>query len=87
MRLVDADELKETVINDFDNLQAYFPKDFIKEIDNAPTVEERPQGVWLAHADYDFICSNCNTRALEMSDLPYLSSYCPFCGAEMEIET
>ncbi len=39
MRLIDADELKKAVINNFDNLQAYFPKDFIEEIDNAPTVE------------------------------------------------
>ena len=38
MRLIDADELEETVINNFDNLQSYFPKDFIEEIDNAPTV-------------------------------------------------
>ena len=39
MRLGDLDALKEAVIKNFDNLQAYFPKDFIEEIDNAPTVE------------------------------------------------
>lgn len=41
MRSIDADELKKAVINNFDNLQAYFPKDFIEEINNAPTVEPK----------------------------------------------
>lgn len=37
--LISREALKKAVINNFDNLQAYFPKDFIEEIDNAPTVE------------------------------------------------
>lgn len=33
-----------------------------------------------------YYCSNCHKAALEQEEYPYLSSYCPFCGAEMEIE-
>ena len=39
MRLIDADTLKEAVVNHFDMLEAYFPIKFIEEIDNAKTVE------------------------------------------------
>ena len=37
--LISREALKAEIINNFDNLQAYFPKDFIEEIDNAPTVD------------------------------------------------
>ena len=37
--LISREVLKAEIINNFDNLQAYFPKDFIEEIDNAPTVD------------------------------------------------
>lgn len=36
---ISREALKKAVINNFDNLQAYFTKDFIEEIDNAPTVD------------------------------------------------
>lgn len=36
--LISREALKAEIINNFDNLQAYFPKDFIEEINNAPTV-------------------------------------------------
>ena len=51
MRLVNADELEKAVINNFDNLQAYFPKDFIEEINNAPTVE--PKTKLVANVTFD----------------------------------
>ena len=40
--LISREALKQAIINNFDNLQAYFPKDFIEEIDNAPTVVDLP---------------------------------------------
>ena len=46
---------------------------------------ERSEGIWI-YKEYDYTCSNCGKLALEQDDYPYLSSYCPFCGAEMEIE-
>ena len=45
----------------------------------------RHQGTWI-YQDYNYTCSNCHNPALEQEEYPYLSSYCPFCGAEMEIE-
>lgn len=48
---------------------------------NVETVE----GTWK-YKEYDYYCSNCGKTALEQEDYPYLSSYCPFCGAEMELE-
>ena len=50
-RLIDANALKEAIKNHFDMLDAYFPNTFIEEIDNAPTVAERPQGKWFEHID------------------------------------
>ena len=74
MRLGDLDALKEAVINNFDNLQAYFVKEFIKEIDNAPTVEPpaewqiefmkklfeevRPLGQWINHKHLNYYGHN-----------------------------
>lgn len=43
IRAIDANALKEKVIKHFDMLDAYFPKQFIEEIDNAPTLEISPQ--------------------------------------------
>lgn len=43
-RLIDANALKKAIKNHFDMLDAYFPNTFIEEIDNAPTVAERPKG-------------------------------------------
>lgn len=71
MRLIDAEVLKKAVINNFDNLQAYFPKDFIEEIDNAPTiktfkycadeVEEASKRIGSRYYGPD-ICSKCAHR-------------------------
>lgn len=45
---------------------------------------ESAQGTWK-YKEYDYYCSNCNNNALELEEYPYLSAYCPFCGAEMDI--
>lgn len=42
-------------------------------------------GTWI-YKEYSYYCSNCNRNALDQEDYPYLSAYCPFCGAEMEIK-
>jgi flagellar biosynthesis/type III secretory pathway protein FliH len=36
--LISRSELKKAIEDHFDNLDAYFPSAFIKEVDNAPTV-------------------------------------------------
>ena len=50
-----------------------------------PDYPKKPQGTWV-YKEYDYTCSICGKAALESEDYPFLSSYCPFCGAEMEIE-
>ena len=82
MRLIDAEELK--------NMFRWYEKirlstnEICKIIDNEPTAE-KAQGIWK-YKEYDYYCSNCGNNALQLEDYPCLSAYCPFCGAEMEIE-
>ena len=53
---------------------------------NAGVEKATPQAAWL-YKEYSYYCSRCNKSALDQEDYPYLSSYCPFCGAVMEIPT
>lgn len=60
MRLGDLDALKEAVIYNFDNLQAYFLKDFIEEIDQCPTMAD---------------CDNCTfTKPVSMPEWERLTN-------------
>lgn len=45
-RLIDADALKYKNLAEVNGILTYVLTS--KEIDNAPTVEERPQGEWIA---------------------------------------
>ena len=45
-------------------------------IDNAPTVEERPQGEWVEF-EGGYRCSNCDDIEV------YTPNFCPNCGADM----
>lgn len=100
MKLINADKLKEAINERLVNT-AYEPfsaKDIYRLIDNAPTVEERPQGKNLNN-EYDdvdqFICSICG---IELQDwnryetdedtsekhcYDYHFNYCPNCGADI----
>lgn len=61
-----------------------------KKIDNAPTVEERPQGEWVGNAFDEHHCNRCGYPALweEEPDDYYevQSRFCPNCGADMKGE-
>ena len=60
-------------------------KDVIDLIDNAPTVEERPQGEWICitkstfpqYQPDEYKCSECSGP----SSIEYY--FCPHCGADM----
>lgn len=60
----------------------------LNAIDNAPTVEERPQGEWIkwnfktfgAMGDWEYKCSNCG----KVYDGEY--NFCPNCGTDMREE-
>lgn len=59
----------------------------LKEIDNAPTVEERPQGEWVRYRDNPhqpehIKCSNCG-QYWSIADHDKTFDFCFKCGAEM----
>ena len=98
MRLIDADELKKQLKSGFDTSDYYtehdqFIVDVCQLLDNAPTVEERPQGKWVEVERQGktgdgrvftftiIVCSKCG----EQYDLEG-EKFCPHCGADMRGE-
>ena len=95
MRLIDADALKAddeiTLWISNDAIRTgkqlkLFSELFIKKIDNAPTVEDRPQGEWreVTNGRGGHECNQCGEYAPSyQSGDEYLSKFCPNCGAKM----
>jgi len=76
VRLIDANALKTEFLRKVGG-------DFADIIDNAPTVEERPQGEWI-YSQGSLKCSRCgydDTRNHKAN-----SNFCPNCGADMRGE-
>ena len=85
MRLIDADKLKEAIEQGEGFSWDSHGKDDLcvrkKYIDNAPTIEERPQGKWILCEDTYFSkCSICGDIWLNEE----CWNYCSNCGAEMK---
>ena len=84
MRLVDADELKKTFHDEWDEVLVWdesgevTANEFCRITDNAPTVDAVPvkHGYWIRDERF-WYCSVCN----EYSSWTY--KYCPHCGASM----
>ena len=95
MRLIDADELKEDLRRYFtdgvlDGISARLAfNQILHDIDNAPTVKERPQGKWIEdwQEDLDFMsrkgwrCPFCNWRTTYGTP-----NFCMNCGADLRGE-
>lgn len=77
MRLVDADVLTATLLN-----KGFLPVIVRRAIHNS--IVAKPTGEWSIAIGYDpnkkFSCSSCQKMSYEPT------SYCPHCGAEMEVE-
>ena len=89
MRLIDAEGLKN-------DLMTFFPdkclegittkilfKQILTDIDNAPTVEEKPQGEWEEPFEHNgkiyHKCNHCHASIPSM----VIDNYCSYCGADM----
>lgn len=86
MRLIDADELKNhmfvglvRVDEQTDAYRLGWNEAIEAMMDCTPTVE-RPKGEWIDSDPDSWECSCCNHH------VPRLYDYCPFCGAEMEVD-
>ena len=96
MRLIDAEALKTDIVENSITLEGVMAieTDCAKVlIDNAPTVEERPQGKWITiHKQNSFgqdcICFECDKCHKYKVPIYTLMSteqldVCPNCGADM----
>lgn len=92
MRRIDADALKKNM--EFICMSIMAGTDPynapLTEIDNAPTVEERPRGKWIYNKYYVWECSHCggNPHAGTgyVPSIPMMKKqwkFCNLCGAQM----
>ena len=76
MRLIDADRLRNIALSNRDIEMVY-------EIDQAPTIEERPHGEWKGEAETPAVisrtCTACGRRGA-------VGVFCMWCGAHMGSE-
>ena len=85
MRKIDADALKEKFVDDDEALRWQYIWVVRKEIDDAPTIEER-KGRWIITKRNGILCGVCHSGLRRMPTLggKPMFVYCPFCGAKME---
>lgn len=79
MRLIDADELKEDMLEESDwweNADVWVAHNVI---DNAPTIEPIKRGKWINQSPFDWKCSACGFEVEQYCD----HNCCPNCGAKM----
>ena len=88
--LISREALKEEIRNN-KKVAGRFIEGVIMLIDNAPTVEERPQGEWKDESRDSLLCTCCNKRVYKpfIGGFPtersqhYYPNFCAFCGADM----
>lgn len=83
MRLIDADALSELLVKTYEKAPTekalLFVALLLKNNEQVPTVEERPQGKWIARTDteWHFECNQCKGLS------PWKAQFCGVCGADM----
>ena len=81
MRLIDADALSDLLVETYEKAPTekalLFVALLLKNNEQVPTFEERPQGEWIIVNDVYCECSFCKNKEVKFS------KYCPECGAEM----
>lgn len=90
MRLIDADKFKEDLMKLWDYscvdgiTATTVLKQVLHDIDNAPTVAERPQGTWK-HIIDEYNDVECPFCGFQEDGIYY--SFCPSCGAKLAVDT
>lgn len=90
MRLIDADALLERVW-DADTRVGYVQVVDRKDIEDAPTIEERKTGKWLYKEDgwadwYECSLCRCKCPRNSFGKPVDRTPFCPSCGADMRGE-
>lgn len=94
VRLIDANVLKEKLLDEFNQSGAYTSYKYaigeaLDYLNEQPTIDPaslRPHGEWIWDEENEcWVCSNCESSALNnyrgnSTD----SNYCPNCGAVMQ---
>lgn len=88
MRLIDADALSDLLVKTYEKAPTekalLFFDLLLKNNEQVPTVEERPQGKWIfKHNSSDIWCSVCDEN---FDEIPQKFKFCPNCGADMRGE-
>lgn len=87
MRLIDADELKKAIHEEWDEVLVWDESgaatadQFEILVDSVPTIEERKKGKWN-WVSFNIECSECGAMPNFDSTEP-LYNFCPICGADM----
>lgn len=99
MRLIDADELYDAILDTYGGSRIIAIDDVLEFIDDSNLIEskdfvQRVHGMWeLAEHEYED-CAKCSQCAVEFSltgewtfeDYLYYMHFCPNCGARMDLE-
>jgi hypothetical protein len=96
MRLIDADALRQKLLEELHNrsMQGFGKGLMIANscVVNAPTIEPRKNGKWLPdnNSVYEmrFVCSECKESqvvpTIGFTKYKPIWDFCPYCGARME---
>lgn len=98
MRLIDADAIPWTDLNDDLPTKIKVLITFADKVNRMPTIEERKTGKWIIQDNpgtgwYRVVCSECDENVT--SNIPMIGffphceplwDYCPYCGADMRGE-
>lgn len=82
MRLIDADALSDFLVETYEKAPTekalLFVALLLKNNEQVPTFEERPQGEWTIVNDVYCECPFCKNREVKFS------KYCPECGVRLK---